>query len=73
MRSTLLKTSAGAIALLAVVACGQSPGGRALSGAAIGVDAGTPATGTIVSGAASGATDAFTDKDDIDLGDPTWD
>src|SRR3546814_2567257 len=73
VRSTLLKTSAGAIALLAVVACGQSPGGRALSGAAIGVDACPPATGTIVSGAARGATDAFTDKDDIDLGDPTWD
>src|SRR3546814_2315835 len=47
VRSTLLKTSAGAIALLAVVACGQSPGGRALSGAAIGVDAGPPATGKI--------------------------
>src|SRR3546814_10230677 len=63
VRSTLLKTSAGAIALLAVVARGQSPGGRALSGAAIGVDAGPPATGTLVRGAARGATDAFPAKD----------
>src|SRR3546814_21144406 len=73
VRSTLLKTSAGAIALLAVVACGQSPGGRALSGAAIGVDAGPPATGTIVSAWARGPTDALTHKDDIKLGATTWD
>jgi hypothetical protein len=80
MLRTLLSMSIGA-ALLGLAACGQSTGDRALSGAAIGAGAGAlggwavgaPATGAIVGGAAGAATGAFTDEDDIDLGDPIWD
>jgi hypothetical protein len=76
-----ITTSAAALALLALAACGSSTGDRALSGGAIGAGAGAvggaivgaPLTGAVIGGAAGAATGAVTDEDDIDLGDPIWD
>ena len=71
-----------AASLLALAACGQTQGERALSGGAIGAGAGA-ATGAItggsvlggalLGGAAGAAAGALIDPDDIDLGDPLWD
>ena len=66
---------------VALVACGETRGDRALSGAGIGAAAGTvgsvitggnPATGAIIGGAAGAATGAITDPDDVNLGRPWW-
>lgn len=63
-------------AMLALSACGQSKGERALSGGAIGAGGGAvagaltggdPVTGAIIGGAAGAATGALTDPDDINL------
>jgi len=80
MSGALLKTTAAALALLALAACGNTTGDRGLSGAAIGAGAGAvggalvgaPATGAVVGGVVGGATGALTDEDDINLGDPIW-
>lgn len=65
-------------ALLAVSACGNTPGQRALSGGAIGAGAGAvgaavlnsnPVTGAVVGGAVGAVTGAATTKKQIDLGD----
>lgn len=62
---------------LALAACGESTGERALSGGGIGAGAGAagaaitggdPVTGAVIGGAAGAATGAATDEDDIDLG-----
>lgn len=77
--TTLTMTTAAAFLL---AACGSSQTDRALSGAGIGAAAGgvgssviggDPVTGAVLGGAAGAAAGAFTDKDDIDLGDPVWD
>lgn len=63
-------------AVLALSACGETKGERALSGGAIGAGAGalggavmggSPVTGAIIGGAAGAATGALTDKDQINL------
>lgn len=62
--------------ILALGACGDTVGERALSGGAIGAGSGaalgaltggSAATGAILGGAAGAAAGALTDKDDIDL------
>ncbi len=62
--------------MLAVAACGNTRGERALSGAGIGAGAGAvgtaitggnPWAGAVVGGAAGGIVGAVTDKDDINL------
>lgn len=75
-------TTAGAVfcAALALGACGETKMDRGLSGAGIGAGAGAiggallgnPVAGAAVGGAVGGATGVFTDKDQIDLGDPIW-
>lgn len=84
MRSRQAGTLAAAVALvgtaLALGACGDTKGDRALSGGAIGAGAGAvggammgaPVTGAVIGGAAGAATGAMTDKDQIDLGKPAW-
>lgn len=80
MTRTLIRTSAAAVALLALAGCGETTGERGLTGAGIGAGTGAvggallgaPATGALIGGAAGGATGAFTDEDDIDLGEPIW-
>ncbi len=63
-------------ALMALSACGQTKGERALSGGAIGAGTGAvggallggdPVTGAIIGGAAGAATGALTDPDTINL------
>ena len=67
-------------AALALGACGNHQGERALSGAGIGAAtgavlgavAGSPAVGAAVGGAAGAAIGGLTTKRDVDLGDPAW-
>jgi len=65
-------------ASLALAACGETRGERALSGGAIGAGAGavggalmggSPVTGAVIGGAAGAATGALTNKDQINLED----
>jgi hypothetical protein len=74
MKSIL--TVLAASGLLAMAACGDTMGERALSGGAIGAGAGAAAgavtgmgvgTGAILGGAVGAATGALTDEDQIDL------
>jgi hypothetical protein len=71
LRHTLIHASL-AIALLGLAACGSTPTERGITGAGIGGAAGAavgaPITGAVVGGAAG----VFTDKDDINLGEPIW-
>lgn len=68
------------IALLALAACGNTPGDRALSGAGIGAATGavggallgSPVTGAVVGGAVGAGVGGLTDEKDIDLGKPIW-
>ena len=69
------------IGALALSACGQTKGDRALSGAGIGAGAGAAAAavtggavagGAILGGAIGAATGALTKEDDVDLGKPVW-
>jgi osmotically inducible lipoprotein OsmB len=63
------------VSLLALSACGESQGGRALSGGLIGAGGGAaagallgnPAAGAVIGGAAGAATGAFTSPRQIDL------
>lgn len=69
-----------AIGVLALAACGQTTGDRALSGGAIGAGAGavggalmgSPATGALVGGALGAGTGALTSPSQVDLGKPVW-
>ncbi len=68
------------LGLLALAACGQSTGDRALSGGAIGAGAGavggalfgSPGTGALIGGALGAGTGALTSPSQIDLGKPVW-
>ena len=63
-------------AMLSLAACGQSPGCRAVTGAAIGAAggaavgalAGNPAMGAAAGGLAGGATGAFTSPNQVSAG-----
>lgn len=77
----LLSILAAGVFAIGLAACGSSQTDRALSGAGIGAGAGAaagvltggdPVTGAVIGGAAGGAAGAFTDRDDIDLGEPAW-
>ncbi len=76
MRERLLTLTVSCSIVLALAACGNTRGERALSGGAIGagvgavgagVAGGSPVTGAVVGGAVGAATGAFTDKKDINL------
>ena len=85
MRSRFRTATLGSLLIsigLAVNACGETKGERAISGGAIGAGAGA-ATGAItggsvvggavLGGAAGAATGALTDEEDIDLGEEVID
>lgn len=80
MLNSCAKAGIAAAALLALAACGETRGERGLTGAGIGAGAGAvggaltgaPATGALIGGAVGGATGAFTDEEDLDLGEPLW-
>lgn len=71
---------AAMISLLALGACGQSPGDRALSGGGIGAGAGlvagalvgAPLEGAAIGGAVGAGTGALTSPSQINLGRPAW-
>jgi len=79
MNPICLKTSM-IVGLLALAACGQTTGDRALSGGAIGAGAGavggalagSPGTGALIGGAVGAGTGALTSPSQIDLGKPAW-
>jgi osmotically inducible lipoprotein OsmB len=64
----------------ALAACGNTTGERGLSGAGIGAAGGAiggalvgaPAVGAAIGGASGAAIGAFTDENDLDLGEPIW-
>jgi hypothetical protein len=66
--------------VLALTACGNTPGDRALSGGAIGAGGGavagamlgSPVHGAILGGAVGAGVGALTDTNEIDLGKPFW-
>jgi len=68
------------LGVLALGACGQTTGVRALSGGAIGAGAGaiggalmgSPGTGALIGGALGAGTGALTSPSQIDLGRPVW-
>lgn len=79
--SRLSLSATAALAILALAACGQTRGERALSGGAIGagVGAGTAAVtggnvlgGAAIGGAGGAAVGALTEEEDLNLGDPLW-
>jgi osmotically inducible lipoprotein OsmB len=65
---------------LALGACGESMGDRALSGAGIGAGvgllggalAGAPLTGALIGGAVGAGAGAVTTRNQVDLGRPAW-
>ena len=68
------------ISLLALTACGNSTGDRALSGGAIGAGVGAvggalvgaPLGGALIGGAVGAGTGALTSSEQINLGRPIW-
>jgi osmotically inducible lipoprotein OsmB len=68
------------LTLVALAACGNSTGDRALSGGAIGAGVGalggalvgSPGTGALIGGAVGAGTGALTNSNQIDLGKPVW-
>ncbi len=67
--------------LVTLSACGDNTKDRALSGAGVGagvgaigsaITGGNPITGAVVGGAVGAGVGAATDKDDVNLGKPTW-
>ena len=80
MSLRVIKFASAFVALVALSACGETKGDRAISGGAIGAGAGavggallgSPGTGAAIGGAAGAATGALTKKKDIDLGKPVW-
>lgn len=68
------------LSILALGACGQTTGDRALSGGGIGAGVGAlggllvgaPLEGALIGGAVGAGTGALTDSDQINLGRPVW-
>jgi len=68
------------LAMLALGACGQTTGDRALSGAGIGAGlglvggllAGAPLAGALIGGAVGAGAGAITTPSQVDLGRPAW-
>ena len=77
MKKYLLPFGALALAASLLVACGNTPGQRALTGGAIGAGGGAiagaalgnPAVGALVGAGAGALTGAATKRRDLDLGD----
>ncbi|MBL8669236.1 MAG: hypothetical protein JNK11_01170 [Alphaproteobacteria bacterium] len=77
---TFALSLAAATALLAVAACGNTTGDRAISGGGIGAAVGAvgglmvgaPLEGALIGGAVGAGTGALTNESQIDLGKPVW-
>ena len=72
--------SLAVVALLALAACGNTTGDRALSGGGIGAGVGAlgglmvgaPVEGAVIGGAVGAGAGALTSKQQINLGQPAW-
>lgn len=70
----------GLASMLALAACGNTTGDRAISGGGIGAGVGAlgglmvgaPLEGALIGGAVGAGTGALTRRDQIDLGRPIW-
>jgi osmotically inducible lipoprotein OsmB len=78
---SFLKVTMALGLLIAVSACGNTQGDRALSGAGIGagvgavggaVTGGSGTTGALIGAGVGAAAGALTDEDDVNLGKPAW-
>jgi len=75
-----ISTAFVVLSLLALAACGQTMGDRALSGAGLGAGvgllggalAGSPLTGALIGGAVGAGAGALTTPSQVDLGRPAW-
>ncbi|WP_439580302.1 YMGG-like glycine zipper-containing protein [Elioraea sp.] len=73
-------TTIGLASMLALAACGNTTGDRAISGGGIGAGVGAlgglivgaPLEGALIGGAVGAGTGALTRRDQIDLGRPIW-
>jgi len=82
MKTLLVNGLAIAALSIALAACGENPGDRALSGAAIGAGTGATVgalggpvgvgTGAAIGAGAGAVTGAVTSPNQIDLGRPAW-
>ena len=82
MRTLLLNGLAIAAMTIGLAACGENPGDRALSGAAIGAGTGAAVgavggpvgvgTGAAIGAGAGAVTGAVTSPNQVDLGRPAW-
>lgn len=81
MYRTITLGALAGVLLIGLSACGADRGERALTGGAIGAAGGAvggalvgaPLTGAAIGAAGGAAIGAFTDENDIDLGEPIWD
>jgi osmotically inducible lipoprotein OsmB len=71
IRKIALSTTLAAT-LLTLAACGSTPTERGVTGAGLGAAAGYAVGAPIIGAVAGGAAGAFTEKDDINLGEPIW-
>lgn len=71
-RNIALSTTLAA-AVLALAACGSTPTERGVTGAGLGAAAGYAVGAPLIGAAAGGAAGAFTERDDVNLGEPIWD
>lgn len=78
---SIIKTTFALTLLLAVAACGNTTGDRALSGGAIGagvgaagsaMTGGSPTTGALIGAGVGAAAGGLTKEEDINLGRPAW-
>lgn len=79
--SRLTMIAAVSLSVLALGACGQTRGERALTGAGLGAAAGAGTSaitggnvggGALLGGVAGGALGGLTDQEQLDIGDPIW-
>lgn len=61
-----------AIATAGLAGCGSTPEERGITGAGLGALGGAAFNAPAVGAALGGATGAFTENDDLNLGDPVW-
>lgn len=79
--SRITMIAAVSLSVLALGACGQTRGERALTGAGIGaaggagvgaLTGGSVGRGALIGGVAGGALGGLTDPEQLDLGEPVW-
>ncbi|WPZ35345.1 hypothetical protein T8K17_04180 [Thalassobaculum sp. OXR-137] len=73
MPKILMTAAALTVGAFALSACGNTATERGVTGAGLGGAAGYAVGAPLLGAAAGGAAGAFTEKDDVNLGNPIWD